>query len=295
MSTLKAEDYEAAVVISWNNLNKVSFDLKDSGITKKTYHAVINRPDVMAKGMLAATTLLAKFPEEAGWEAKTTGATRVVGGLTEEWKSYGARNSTPKCDILVGSKRVSLKMGVAQLMSGSKAETMATLMTACKNANNMPISVSVQLEKVIASMSNLVESGNNSKCMGQLRPMIKSGLDENVNRGEKAHKDFMFELKRLLRLSPTLAHEFAKEAMSGINKFGKDSCASAEWVLHVGMPPDDDKIEINNVNDKEYVRRIVDKMRVSARFKSGSVKKMVDGVRTKTGEYRYFSVLTLHC
>ena len=56
---------------------------------------------------------------------------------TEEWNSYfpdGAKGSTltPKTDIIVGGKRISVKTGNAQLMSGGKPEAMATFYTAAK-------------------------------------------------------------------------------------------------------------------------------------------------------------------
>ena len=41
-------------------------------------------------------------------------------GKCKVLKLYGATDTTPKTDILIGNKRLSLKIGLAQLMSGGK-------------------------------------------------------------------------------------------------------------------------------------------------------------------------------
>ena len=127
----------------------------------------------------------------------------------------------------------------------------------------------------------------NTLAPSKLRPLIKAGTNKVVNAAEKAHKDCMKELGNLFNQSKEFKIEFAREAMSGYEKFGKSSPASADLMLV--SSEDGGRVEIHDVNDDSYCEKIATAMKLQARFKTSSRK--IKGV--KTGEYNYWSVVSL--
>ena len=168
-------------------------------------------------------------------------------------------------------------------MSGGKAESTATFQAAVKNSNPDLVK-SPQYKKTTQVLEGFVK---NTLAPSQLRPLIKSGTDKVVHAAEKAHKDCMTELGKLFNESESFKVEFAKEAMSGYEKFGKNSPASADLMLVATA--DGGKTVIQDVNDDAYCLKIANAMRLQARFKTSSRK--IKGV--KTGEYNYWSVVSL--
>lgn len=276
---IKAEDFEAAIVIGWYNVNNQTFDLSKSGINEKIYVNVSSMPKVIEAGERIAQSIKDHFSMSGKENAAQYG--RAKSGLTAFWKSHGATDTTPKTDILIGDKRLSLKIGNAQLMSGGKAESTATFYAAMEKSQ---INESVQVQNVMDILENFVTA---SLAPTQLRPLIKSGENLVVNKGEKAHKDIMKELGKLFEENKQFKIEFAREAMSGFMKYGEEATASAEFMVvsdHSGSTT-----KIKSVYDDAYCERIADKMRLQARFKTSSRK--IKG--EKTGEYNFWSVVSL--
>ena len=131
---LKAEDYEAAVVIGWYKNNGKKFDLASSGISDSVYKTVMSNPSVLNTGKKIAKAIATKFSNK---NAKAEQYGRARSSLTSFWTSYGATDTTPKTDILIGSERLSLKIGIAQLMSGGQSESNATFYAALKSVPNL--------------------------------------------------------------------------------------------------------------------------------------------------------------
>jgi hypothetical protein len=278
-SKIKAEDFEAAIVIGWHNINNQTFNLSKSGINEKIYVNVSSMPKVIQAGERIAQAIKDHFGMRGTEKAEQYG--RAKSGLTEFWKSHGATDTTPKTDILIGDKRLSLKIGNAQLMSGGKSESTATFYAAMENSQ---INESAQIQNVMSILENFVTA---SLAPSQLRPIIKSGENELVNKGEKAHKEIMAELGKLFQENKQFKIEFAREAMSGFMKYGQNSNASAEFMVvsdHSGS-----STKIKSVYDDVYCEKIADKMRLQARFKTSSRK--IGG--EKTGEYNFWSVVSL--
>lgn len=276
---IKAEDFEAAIVIGWHNINDQTFDLSKSGINEKIYVNVSSMPKVIEAGERIAQVIKDHFGMRGTEKAEQYG--RAKSGLTAFWKSHGATDTTPKTDILIGDKRLSLKIGNAQLMSGGKAESTATFYAAMEKSQ---INESAQVQNVMGILENFVTA---SLAPTQLRPLIKSGENELVNKGEKAHKEIMAELGKLFEENKQFKIEFAREAMSGFMKYGEDATAAAEFMVvsdHSGS-----STKIKSVYDDAYCERIADKMRLQARFKTSSRK--IKG--EKTGEYNFWSVVSL--
>ena len=279
---LKAEDYEAAIVMGFYTVTKrVMESTEDYGIKQQLYDKIENTPSAKKAGELIATKILKDYPQLKNKKAEVFG--RAKSNLTDFWKSYGGSDTTPKTDIKIGDKNFSVKIGLAQLMSGGKAESTATFQAAVKNSNPDLVK-SPQYKKTTQVLEGFVK---NTLAPSQLRPLIKSGTDKVVNAAEKAHKDCMSELGKLFNESESFKVEFAKEAMSGYEKFGKNNPASADLMLVATA--DGGKTVIQDVNDDAYCLKIANAMRLQARFKTSSRK--IKGV--KTGEYNYWSVVSL--
>tara|TARA_B100000242_G_scaffold293561_1_gene272061 strand:- start:707 stop:1768 length:1062 start_codon:yes stop_codon:yes gene_type:complete len=279
---LKAEDYEAAIVMGFYTVTKrVMESTENYGIKQSLYDKIENTPSAKKAGELIATKILKDYPQLKNKKAEVFG--RAKSNLTDFWKSYGGTDTTPKTDIKIGDKNFSVKIGLAQLMSGGKAESTATFQAAVKNSNPDLVK-SPQYKKTTQVLEGFVK---NTLAPSQLRPLIKSGTDKVVNAAEKAHKDCMTELGKLFNESESFKVEFAKEAMSGYEKFGKNSPASADLMLVATA--DGGKTVIQDVNDDAYCLKIANAMRLQARFKTSSRK--IKGV--KTGEYNYWSVVSL--
>lgn len=277
---LKAEDYEAAIVMGWYALHNKEID-SNSGIDKSIIDMLNNYPQVLESGKRIAEFVKDKFPELKGSRAEQYG--RATTSLTKFWKGHGASNTTPKTDIMIGKMRFSLKIGAAQLMSGGKSESMATFYAALKNVNKELVN-DPQVQKVNSILETFVQ---NSLAPGRLRGIIKSGKNETVNAGEKAHKECMVELGKLFENNQSFKIAFAREAMSGFEKYGEKSPAAAEYMLVASH--DGKKVSIHSVYDDSYCEKIADRMKLQARFKTSSRK--IKG--EKTGEYNFWSVVSL--
>lgn len=278
---LKAEDYEAAIVMGFYELTGRPMTKAGQGISDKVYNAIKENPQALEAGRKIAQQVLNKYPQLKKKDAEQYG--RAKASLTSFWKSYGASDITPKTDVLIGDMRFSVKIGIAQLMSGGKAESTATFEAAIKNSNP-DIVKSEQYKKTTQVLEGFVK---NTLAPSKLRPLIKSGTNEVVNRAEKAHKDCMVELGRLFDESKSFKVEFAREAMSGYEKFGKDSNAAAEFMLVASA--DGGKVVIHSVDDDDYCLKIANSMKLQARFKTSSRKIK----KVKTGEYNFWSVISL--
>ena len=275
---LKAEDYEAAIVIGWHKIHNMELS-SSSGISPKTMKVLEKEPLALEAGERIAQQV-AKHFGNAGDKAEQFG--RAKAKLTSFWKSHGASDITPKTDILIGNKRLSLKIGVAQLMSGGKAESLATFYAALKSTPELV--EDKQFKKVNEVFDGFVK---NTLAPTKLRPIIKSGENPVVNSAEIAHKDCMRELGLLFQQSREFKIAFAREAMSGFEKFGKDSDAAAEFMLVASH--DGTNVSIHSIYDDAYCEKIADSMKLQARFKTSSRK--LKGV--KTGEYNFWSVVSL--
>ena len=276
---LKAEDYEAAIVIGWHKNNGKKFDLSTSGINPATYKMLQKEKAALKSGELIAKAIAKHFGNK---NAKAEQYGRAKSSLTKFWSSYGATDTTPKTDILIGNKRLSLKIGMAQLMSGGKSESTATFYAALKATPSLK--KSKEFQQANKTFESFVTS---TLAPGKLRPIIKKGDNPVVNAAEKAHKDCMRDLGALFEKSEKFKIAFAREAMSGYEKYGSGSNSAAEFMVvanHAGT-----SVSIQRVDDDKYCKKIANAMKLQARFKtSGRVVK-----KQKTGEYNFWSVVSL--
>jgi len=287
---LKAEDYESAIVMGFYTVTKNKMGSpKEHGIKQKLYDKILDTPKAVKTGELIAKKILKEYPQLKNKKAEVFGRTKS--GLTDFWKSYGASDTTPKTDVKIGDKNFSVKIGLAQLMSGGKAESTATFQAAIKNSNPDLVK-SKQYEKTNEVLEGFVK---NTLAPSKIRPLIKAGTNKVVNAAEKAHKDCMKELGNLFNQSKEFKIEFAREAMSGYEKFGKSSPASADLMLVASE--DGGRVEIHDVNDDSYCEKIATAMKLQTRFKTAqrTKKELISPTNEKggTGEYFFWSVISL--
>lgn len=286
---LKAEDYEAAIVMGFHEITGQQLDVESSGIGKKTYDVIEANPDVKAAGVKIAKAVKSHF--KLGDKTKAEQYGRAKSTLTDFWKSYGATDTTPKTDILIGNKRLSLKIGDAQLMSAGKAESLATFYAAVEEVGE-DIKKDKNYKLTESAIDDFITS---TTAPSQIRPLIKSGENEIVNKAEVAHKNAMKVLGDLFANNRDFKIAFAREAMSGFAKYGKDSNSAAEFMLVATH--DGTGVSIHSVYEDEYCSKIADKAKLQIRFKSsqGQRKSLVtpQNPKGKTGVYSFWSVTSL--
>ena len=238
-----------------------------------------------------------KIPPDAGTkivqslkDLGVTGRANVTGqdniSVTKNWAQWWqplnvpASTKTPKTDFTIGKYKISLKAGnAAQLMSGGKNESIATFYSATSKMSNA-------VEPIIKSLgAELGNMTNSSIAASRLADEIKSGQDEVVVSANLAHQKIKTQLKSALS-NDEFRYWFAYEAMSGADKFG-GNVGTATHFLSVSFDGNDTKL--HSLSDSSYVNSIANKMKPTVRFKTTSVKR----AGKKTGEYRYWSVVSL--
>jgi hypothetical protein len=257
----KGERMEEAIVARWNKQPFPS-DIKD--IDPEAVDIIVN-----------------------ALKGKATGKAAVLGASTldvsKNWAKYFPKGvpggtKTPKTDILIGKKKISLKSGKdAQLMSAAKNETLATFYNVADE-----LSLTNAVNRVTQHLEKVMSSGIT------LSPDIKTAKleDELVKAADAQHKEATKMLQALFNKDIDFKTAFAKEAMSGKIKFD-NGIGSAEFMLAVEF--DGSKVNWHSVNDGSYVSGIAKQMGVNVSFKSSSIEKK--GV--KTGERRWWSAVRL--
>jgi len=280
MIKLKATDYETLIVMGWYLINDLEIDFDKSNIKKSLYDVLIQDDDVLQIGKNIAYKIKTELNMNGDEDAKLLSRNNKS-PLTEFWISYGAVNTTSKTDVLIGDKRISVKMGDSQLMSGGKNESIATFHAAVNKSNTI---LTPQYYKTLDIMNRFVTS---NLAPTKVNVILKKGDDDIINDAEKAHKEIMFELGKIFDDNEKFRIEFAREAMSGLMKYGEESNSTAEYILvsdYVG-----EHIQINSIYDNDFCNKVSKNMKLQCRFKSsGRVIK-----KKKTGEYNYWSVISL--
>ena len=278
MAKINAADYEAAIVMGFYKIQGKELDSK-TGISAAVQKKLLNTPEVLEAGHRIAEACIAQFSDLRSAQAQQTGASSA--GTTDFWKGFGAKDNTPKTDILVGSKRFSLKIGAAQLMSGSKAEALATFVAALEKTQT-----ELEKDKKLQEVYNLIENFSGSRVThDKVGKVLAQGTDKVLSEFDAIHQKAKVKLREAIVENDKFAIEFAREAMSGFRKFGESSEAAAEYMLVCSK--DGRTVSIHSVYDDKYCAKIASRMRMDCAFKSGSVSRGGE----KTGEYRYFSTV----
>ena len=229
----------------------------------------------------------------------------------DETPQWTGGNKTPKTDIVLGDKKVSLKKGSSQLMSGGPDESKSTYRTAVENTTsfdltNLATAVEDGIKNLLPSTVgdfmggvDLQKKGgtvykNTKQKKGKLGDVAPGTFDKDTVL--KAADDHNQALKKkfaqLFANNIEFKKNFVYEAMTGAVKFDRGP-AAADWFLVVDF---DGTFEMNEVKsaDDPYVSTVLSKVKPDVKFKSTAVKKKIDGVKNqKTGHYRFWSVVGL--
>lgn len=157
-------------------------------------------------------------------EASVAGASR--GSLSKTWVQHGAKNTTSKADVTIGSgkhlKTLSLKKGDAQLMSAGKEETSATYDHAMQGMVAHGHATPAQHLEVMKHMKTVSSHIAAMKTAKNADEQIahKNKAQDIIN---KIHKDH-----------PKLIRYVTHEAATGHGKFGTHGSGTARFLVTTG-------------------------------------------------------------
>jgi hypothetical protein len=264
----KATLFETALVKAWYNLNNQ--EIPSDAAEQKDLNALT--PEMIED----AENILKKNNLTGGNGAKQLGSSSAPS--TSFWKSHGAINITPKTDVVLGDKKISVKVGPSQLMSGAGNELTATFYAALKNSPN----VEKQLIDNIADDIKKVFVKGTTKA-GNVRQAKQKGDDETLSIAVDKMGVLKKNIKDFFSKNPEFLTNFAYEAATGEEKFG-GNVGTADYVLSVASNYKNGKL---HKIDKAYAKELANKMKLDISMKSGSQK--LAGI--KTGKYNYYTVL----
>ena len=219
---------------------------------------------------------------------------------SSEWNKYfgsgGAKGSTltPKTDLFVGNKRISLKTGDAQLMSGGVNEAKATFYSAAEKAG---LTNDKMIKNLGKHIDNLLPSTNMQKMgikgnKGDLEKAGKFAEIEILRKADEAHQAFKIDLRNTFKTNSKFAEAFTFEAMTGDIKFG-NSDGTAEYFLITDYSGN---AQLHNAfKEKAYVKKIASQVKPDVKFKSSqktsSQLKSPTNPKGKTGYYTFWSAV----
>ena len=88
---IKAEDYEAAIVIGWHENNGSKFNLSSSGISPKVYKAVMSNQQALDAGKLMAQKIAKRTSRDAPRRHPARPSRGVRGGAARPPLARGRR------------------------------------------------------------------------------------------------------------------------------------------------------------------------------------------------------------
>jgi len=259
VSTKDATDMELSIVQAWKG-------------------EPLSRPDQEETAVQVVEFLKSQGIKRTG-NAKHMG--RAKGSLSSSWKKYGGTDTTPKTDIIIEGRKISLKKtGASQLMSGKVGESRATFYSV---AEKLGIDVSILSNKMEDYFNTMIKRGTSPLGVGATKKT--GGVAKSlILAAEKHHKTFTAFLKEQLEKDTSLRNALIQEAMSGDIKFGRGE-AAADYLL-VFDPKG--KNQWHSTHDESYINSVASNTKVRVSFKSTS-----STTKARGKEYTFFSVLRL--
>lgn len=230
--------------------------------------------------------------------------------LRDEWEQYfikttgrkaHASTKTPKTDMYIGTEHISLKKaGGSQLMSGGKAETLATLAAAYDNLPNN--TKSKALEESWNSLTDTIERDFISfklpagTQINDFKAAIKSGVDDEMTNFVKdalrKQSNMTKTLQDLLNTAE-INREVVREAMTGNQKF-KDALPKASHILKFDERGNSKYVKI----DDKYVDYVASQTSFNISFKTAGTGKnawtATKGIFSEAFEYAYDSEMNIY-
>jgi hypothetical protein len=202
--------------------------------------------------------------------------------LTKEWEQYflettgkkaPATTKTPKTDMYIGDQRISLKKaGGSQLMSGGKAEALATLAFTYKS---MPSSVKTaefdsawkKLEKDVSDKFTKIFVGKHKSTTDIKRDIkagVKNEITEAVAETMANHTELQNSIRNIFK-SLEARREFVRESMTGRNKFSTELAIATHILV---FNPDTGKASYKVIDDK-LITQYASSLQLQINFKKG--------------------------
>ena len=215
---------------------------------------------------------------------------------TSSGKAQGA-TLTPKTDILIGKKRISIKTGDAQLMSGGQNEAAATFFVAAETSGT---SLNKAVKSLGKHINNLLPSTDARKLgkkgiKGNKTQLRKAGKFKEVavlKKADDAHHAFKNDMRDLFAKNSKFAEAFVFEAMTGKVKFD-DSVGTAEYFLVTDFGGNAQWHKVNKPN--AYVKKISKQVNPDVKFKTSQIQlsnlKSKKNPKGKSGYYRFWSAV----
>ena len=240
--------------------NEVEQGMKDLYVFGKTLHGKIGTP---ARG--GAESAGKDFPKISSW-----------------WSGKTGKNiDTSKADILIGGKQVSVKKAKAQLMSGERKESLATLEAAFAESNlekNLQEGIIGVVDKFATRTKT---EGVNTTELSKMEPSeIKSEMNQKARQVYADAQVAAGEIKTIMAdamKNSSFQSAFAYEAMTGWEKFaGKtfndpgDSVGYADSMLMVDDSLSKVKFEDVKSPSSPLVGKVARKMKFEVSMKSNS-------------------------
>ena len=240
--------------------NDVEQGMKDLYVFGKTLHSKIGTP---ARG--GAESAGKDFPKISSW-----------------WSGKTGKNiDTSKADILIGGKQVSVKKAKAQLMSGERKESLATLEAAFAESNlekNLQEGIIGVVDKFATRTKT---EGVNTTELSKMEPSeIKSEMNQKARQVYADAQVAAGEIKTIMvdaMKNSSFQSAFAYEAMTGWEKFaGKtfndpgDSVGYADSMLMVDDSLSKVKFEDVKSPSSPLVGKVARKMKFEVSMKSNS-------------------------
>lgn len=200
-----------------------------------------------------------------------SGSARRIGAgqipVSAKWKSYGynQNKSIPKTDIIIGEYKISLKTGDgAQLMSGDKAETLATFYAAIELSGLNPTLYEGVLKQVQTfKKGTIFDPGH----IG-VQKLHQQNLDDDLLREAYKVIDAVGKnIEDAIQSNEAFSKAFALEAMTGMIKFG-GSEGTCTHILSVSW--DGSVVKYYECTDESYLKHISSQMKPSVSMKSAS-------------------------
>ena len=264
----KATLFESALIKAWYELK--GKEVPEGNVPTKDLAALTTEMIEDAKDILKQTKLT------GGSEAYQLGSASA--GLSSFWKSHGAVNTTPKTDIIIDGKKISLKVGPSQLMSGAGKELTATFYAALKNTPGVQKEL---IDDITNSIKDVFVNGTTKQ--GNVSQAKKAGDDPILNKAVEEMGKLKVKVADFLEKNKEFQTAFAYEAATGEEKFGGNE-GTANYILSISS---NYKNGILTPINKNYASKIASKMKLDINMKSGSQK--IKGI--KTGKYNYYTVL----
>lgn len=215
---------------------------------------------------------------------------------SEFWKSItGKPADEPKTDVKSQSNvyHISVKKGPAQLMSGEKKEALATFYAASKTSNLDRKTYKIIEDLIKSTAASFKTEKLDTKELQksnikQLQSKTNKEAKKILTAAEKIHDQLTAELNTLFSNNKDFRLAFTYESLTGEQKFGSKSLATANYVICYNKEASKVKIEKVNSIKSAVVNSIANASKITVSFKSGSYK-----LKGEKAGYRIYSALRL--